>query len=118
MYIPKDVKNLIRSFANEHDVLTERDVFLTAMQTLRMVTPFITVRFKSGYTSAIGEELMYLLHLGALVPKDGGMYHNYRTVRNELLFAREHFSWMPSSIRITRTWGRFIGENGPNFPYV
>ena len=114
MYIPKDVKNLIRSFANEHDVLTERDVFLTAMQALRRVTPFITVRFKSGYTSALGEELMHLLHLGALVPKDGSMYHNYRSVRNELLFAREHFSWRPSSIRITANMWR----SGPNYPYV
>ena len=112
--IPTDVLRLIRSFANEHDVLTERDVFLTAIYTLQKVSPFISVRFRSGYTSAIGEELMYLLHLGAMVPKDGGMYHYYRGVRSELMFAREQCSWRPSSIRII---ARYV-KSGPKFPYI
>ena len=112
--IPTDVLRLIRSFANDHYVLTNREALCTAVQTLQKVSPFISVRFRSVYTSTIGEELMHLLHLGAMVPKDGGMYHYYRCVRSELMFAREQCLWRPSSIRII---ARYV-KNGPRFPYL
>ena len=112
--IPTDVIRLIRSFANEHDVLAERDVFLTAIHALQKVSPFISVRFRSEHTATMVKDILRLVKLGARVPKDGVQFHNFRYVRQEFAFARKHFSWRPSSIGFTT----YISYQGPRFPYL
>ena len=64
MYLPKDVQGVIRSFANEHHVLTDREAFFTAVQTLRKVTRFITVRFRTAHMGYLLMGILRLLRLG------------------------------------------------------
>ena len=115
MYIPTDVSRLIRSFANEHHVLTNREVFFTAVHSLRKISPFITVRFRSAHTAALERKILRLLRLGAMVPKDGVVYHNYRCVRKEIEFGVKHFVWSPSIMWVVaKVW---LGS-GSKFPYI
>ena len=111
--LPRDLSRLIRSFANDPHVFSNRDVFLTAVQSLSKVSPFVPVDFRGSHTAAVEKEILYLRGLGALVPKDGVVYHNYRCVRNELWFGMEHFVWRPRSVAfLAKSW-RTV-----EFPYV
>ena len=112
--IPTDVLRLIRSFANEHHVLTNREAFFTAVQTLRKVTMFITVRFRTAHMGYLLLGILRLLRLGAMVPKDGVVYHNYRRVRKEIEFGVKHFVWRPSNMWVVaKVW-----SSGSKFPYI
>ena len=114
MYLPRDVQWVIKSFANEHHVLTHREAFCTAVQTLQKVSPFITLLWRSAHTEAMELKIRVLLRLGALVPKDGVVYHNYRAVRHELRFGMDTFIWGPrAAVVVAKTW-RGVTE----FPYV
>jgi len=112
--IPTDVLRLIRSFANDHYVLTNREALFTAVQSLQKVSPFISVRFRRDHTATTIKKILRLVKLGARVPKDGVQFHNFRYVRQEFAFARKHFSWRPSSIGFTT----YISYQGPRFPYL
>ena len=115
MYLPDDLKRLILSFARDDPyIVSKRDVFFTAVQALSKLDPFTPVHFRGSHTACLEMEVLYLLRLGALVPKDGVVYHNYRCVRRELGFGMEHFVWRPRSVAfLAKSY-----NSGNKFPYV